>query len=170
MSTKIGLLSDTHGLWDERYSKYFSSCDEIWHAGDICSDEIVDKFLSLGKIFRCVRGNADGGKIRASFKDLLRFNVEEISVVLTHVGGHPGKYSSAIVKEFVSNGFPKLFVAGHSHILMVKMDNANNMLYINPGAAGKFGWHKVRTLVRFEIDGDDIKDLEVIELNDSNGL
>lgn len=170
MSTKIGLLSDTHGLWDEKYIKYFSSCDEIWHAGDICSDEIVEKFLSTNKVFRCVRGNADGGKIRLAFKDFIRFDIEGVSVVMTHIGGKPTKYSPSIIKEFATNGIPKLFVAGHSHILMVKMDKTNNMLYINPGAAGKFGWQKVRTLIRFEIDGDIIKNLEVIELNDKNGI
>ncbi len=170
MATKVGVLSDTHGLWDDRYLKYFSSCDEIWHAGDICSEEIVEKFLSSGKVFRCVRGNADGGKIRIAFKDLIRFDVEGISVMLTHIGGRPGKYSPEVKREFVSKGFPKLLVSGHSHILMVQMDKVNNMLYINPGAAGKFGWHRVRTLVRFEIDGDNIKDLEVIELNDNHGI
>ena len=159
---KIGLLSDTHGHWDEKYENYFAPCNEIWHAGDIGSMELLEKFESF-KPFRGVYGNIDDQKIRSALSPTLRFNVEELDVFMTHIGGYPGKYDRR-VKEVLSNNPPKLFVCGHSHILRVLFDKKLNMLYMNPGAAGIYGFHKVRTLLRFTIDKENIKDLEVIEL------
>ena len=160
---KIGLLSDTHGYWDDRYIKYFSSCDEIWHAGDIGSLEIAKK-LSEIKPLRAVFGNIDGYDIRKIYPEKTRFTVENTDVWLTHIGGYPGKYDPKVTPEIFTHP-PKLFITGHSHILKVKYDKTLNLLHINPGAAGKYGIHTIRTLVRFCIDNGDFKDLEVIELS-----
>jgi len=161
---KIGLLSDTHGFWDQRYIKYFNDCDEIWHAGDIGSFDIVEKFETF-KPFRAVYGNIDDIKIRDSFPEFLRMNIEDVDVLITHIGGYPGRYSPK-VKQILEANPPKLLISGHSHILKVIYDNKFNCLTINPGAAGKYGFHKVRTLVKFVLDNQNIKDLEVIELAD----
>ena len=161
---KIGLLSDTHSFWDDKYLKYFADCDEIWHAGDIGSVEVADKLESFTKT-RIVVGNADGGELRTRYKKMLRFKIEEVDVVLTHIGGYPGNYSREIAPYIYKNP-PKLFISGHSHILKVLFDKTLNLLHINPGAAGKQGFHKVRSIVRFVIDNDLIKDLEVIELSE----
>ncbi|MCL1943604.1 MAG: metallophosphatase family protein [Candidatus Azobacteroides sp.] len=161
---KIGLLSDTHGYWDNKYVKYFSSCDEIWHAGDIGSMEIVEKLSSL-KPFRAVYGNIDGQDIRKLFPKNARFTVENTEVWITHIGGYPGKYDNEVMPEILMHP-PQLFISGHSHILKVKYDRTLNLLHINPGAAGKYGFHVQRTLVRFCIDNGNFKDLEVIELGD----
>lgn len=160
---KIGLLSDTHSYWDDRYISYFESCDEIWHAGDIGTLDIA---LKLGQIkpLRAVYGNIDGQEIRAEYPEFLRFNIEEVDVLITHIGGYPGKYIPA-VKHILETKPPKLFICGHSHILKVMYDSKYKCLDINPGAAGIYGFHKVRTLVRFIIDKNSIKDLEVIELS-----
>ncbi|MDD2799049.1 MAG: metallophosphoesterase family protein [Bacteroidales bacterium] len=159
---RIGLLSDTHAWWDEKYVQYFSECDEIWHTGDIGSVELADRLAEI-KPLRAVVGNIDGHELRRMFPVNSRFTIEGADVWLTHIGGHPGKYAPEIIPELYSNP-PKLFVCGHSHILRVKFDKKLNMLYINPGAAGKQGFHKQRTLIRFTIDQGDFKDLEVIEL------
>lgn len=159
---KIGLLSDTHGYWDEKYKAYFNECDEIWHAGDIGSMEIANKFEKL-KPFRAVYGNIDDYKIRLAYPEMLRFEVENIDVLIVHIGGYPGKYDPSISSKLFSNP-PKLFISGHSHILKVMYDEKIKTLHINPGASGIYGFHKVRTLVRFVLDCGDIKDLEVIEL------
>lgn len=159
---RIGLLSDTHGYWDEKYATYFKDCDEIWHAGDIGSDILVAK-LSLLKPLRAVYGNIDGQSIRISYPKIAHFTVEEVKVMMTHIGGYPGRYNPEIRPELYATR-PNLFIAGHSHILKVAFDKNLNCLYINPGAAGKSGFHQVRTLVRFTIDGANIRDLEVIEL------
>lgn len=159
---RIGLLSDTHGYWDEKYATYFKDCDEIWHAGDIGSDVLVAK-LSLLKPLRAVYGNIDGQSIRISYPKIAHFTVEEVKVMMTHIGGYPGRYNPEIRPELYATR-PNLFIAGHSHILKVAFDKNLNCLYINPGAAGKSGFHQVRTLVRFRIDGTNIRDLEVIEL------
>jgi putative phosphoesterase len=159
---KIGLLSDTHGYWDDRYADYFASCDEIWHAGDIGSPEIVSA-LEAVKPLRAVYGNIDGAPLRMQFPKTAHFRVEEVPVMMTHIGGYPGRYDPGIRKELYDVR-PRLFVAGHSHILKVLFDKTLNCLYINPGAAGKSGFHQVRTLVRFAVEGEKIKDLEVIEL------
>ena len=159
---KIGLLSDTHAYWDERFIQYFSDCDEIWHAGDIGSQEIITNLQKI-KTVRAVYGNIDGHHLRALYAKTLRFNIENVEVLMTHIGGYPGKYAAEIRSEIYSNP-PKLFVCGHSHILKVMYDKTREMLCINPGAAGKYGIHTIRTLMRFIIDGEDIKDMEIIEL------
>jgi putative phosphoesterase len=160
---KIGLLSDTHSCWDEKFVQYFSGCDEIWHAGDIGSEEVLNKLQAL-KPLRAVYGNIDGHLLRASCPQTLRFKVEEVDVLLTHIGGYPGKYSSEIRAGLYANP-PKLFVCGHSHILKIIYDKYLQMLCVNPGAAGNYGFQQVRTLVRFVIDGENIKNMEVIELH-----
>ncbi len=159
---KIGLLSDTHGYWDEKYIKYFSECDEIWHAGDIGSDDLVKQLAAI-KPLRAVYGNIDGENIRLEFPKTAHFQIEGVKVMMTHIGGYPGRYNPEIRKElFITR--PNLFIAGHSHILKVVFDPTLQCLHMNPGAAGKSGFHVKRTLLRFSIDGDKIKDLEVIEL------
>lgn len=160
--TRIGLLSDTHACWDEKYRKYFGECDEIWHAGDIGADSLIKK-LSEIKPVRAVYGNIDGQSIRMDFPKVALFTVEGIKVLMTHIGGYPGKYNPEI-KPVLYTEQPDLFISGHSHILKIMFDKKLNCLHINPGAAGKSGFHKVRTLVRFSIDQESIKDLEVIEL------
>ena len=161
---RIGLLSDTHGYWDEKYVKYFENCDEVWHAGDIGSMELVQKFQSF-RPFRAVYGNIDGQDIRRLFPQTLRFQVEGAEVLIKHIGGYPGNYDSSVRGSLLVRP-PKLFISGHSHILKVKYDKTLDMLHINPGAAGIYGFHKVRTLVRFSVDNGVFKDLEVIELAD----
>jgi putative phosphoesterase len=159
---KIGLLSDTHSYWDEKYAQYFSVCDEIWHAGDIGSEEVLNG-LELLKPVRAVHGNMDDHRIRAVCPKVLRFQIEEVEVLLTHIGGYPGNYRPEIRQELYAHP-PKLFVCGHSHILKAMYDKQLEMLCLNPGAAGKSGYHQVRTLMRFVIDGAEIKNLEVIEI------
>ena len=159
---KIGLLSDTHTYWDEKYAYYFSDCDEIWHAGDIGNEEVLNKLEAI-KHVRAVFGNIDNHLIRTICPKNLRFQIEEVTVFMTHIGGYPGKYSPDIKNELLTNP-PILFVCGHSHILKVIYDQSLNMLCLNPGAAGKYGQHSVRTLLRFTIDGKNIQNLEVIEL------
>lgn len=160
---RIGLISDTHNYWDERFAEYFAQCDEIWHAGDMCSYEHAQKFAEL-KTFRAVCGNCDGGDLRRIYPELLRWKCEEVEVLMKHIGGYPGKYDPSIRGRIYANP-PQLFISGHSHILKVDYDKSINCLHINPGAAGIQGWQHVRTLVRFTIDGAEIKDLEVIELS-----
>lgn len=159
---KIGLLSDTHACWDDKYANYFSECDEIWHAGDIGSDGVAER-LAMLKPFRAVFGNIDGQSLRQQYSSIAHFMAEDVKVMMTHIGGYPGRYNPEIRKELYDTR-PGLFIAGHSHILKVAFDQSLNCLYINPGAAGKSGFHQVRTLIRFGIDGKNIKDLEVIEL------
>jgi putative phosphoesterase len=159
---RILLLSDTHSFWDDRYTKYTEECDEIWHAGDIGSIELVNQLEAL-KPLRAVRGNIDGGEVRLRFPETLRFKCEEANIVMKHIGGYPGRYDRSIIKQLYTNP-PHLFISGHSHILKVQFDPTLNLLHINPGAAGQQGWHKVRTLIRFTVDGSSFRDLEVIEL------
>lgn len=159
---RIGLLSDTHGWWDDRYLTHFADCDEIWHAGDIGS-EVIIRQLEAHCPVRAVCGNIDGRELSIRFDDVLKFKVEECNVIMTHIGGYPGKYDPHIKKDLYHER-PQLFISGHSHILKVMYDNIVGCLHINPGAAGRQGWQQVRTLVKFVIDGKEIKDLEVIEL------
>jgi len=161
---KIGLLSDTHSWWDDKYEKYFAECDEVWHAGDIGSMDLALRFEDF-KPFRAVYGNIDDSKVRRAYPEILRFNVENVDVLMTHIGGYPGKYDPFIRPVLFANP-PKLFITGHSHILKVMFDKKLNCLHINPGAAGKYGFHKIRTLVRFVLDDGNISDLDVIELKD----
>ncbi len=162
--TKIGLISDTHSYLDDAVFKHFENCDEIWHAGDFGTLALADR-LAAFKPTKGVYGNIDDKDIRIVYPENLRFNCEDVDVLMTHIGGYPGKYNPAIRTEMYSNP-PKLFICGHSHILKVMHDKKINCLHLNPGAAGKQGWHKVRTLMRFNIDGDKIQDLQVIELAD----
>lgn len=160
----IGLLSDTHGYWDDRYERYFASCDEIWHAGDIGTLELAERLADL-KPFRAVCGNCDGGDLRRLYPQILRFRCEEADVLIKHIGGYPGHYDRSIAGKLFVNP-PQLFISGHSHILKVLYDRTLGCLHINPGAAGLQGWHQSRTLVRFVVDGKTFKDLEVIELGE----
>jgi len=159
---KIGLLSDTHNYWDERYETHFAVCDEVWHAGDIGSLELAKRFEAF-KPFRAVHGNIDDYHVRYAYPQMLRFTLEDVDVLMTHIGGHPGKYDPS-VRPLLYAHPPTLFICGHSHILRVIYDKKLQFLYMNPGAAGKFGIHRVRTLLRFVLDAGDIRDLEVIEL------
>ncbi len=159
---RIGLLSDTHSHWDEKYLQYFETCDEIWHAGDFGSLEIALK-LQAFRPLRGVYGNIDGQDIRRHFPLVNRFTVGGAEVLMKHIGGYPGKYDPSIQGSILTRP-PKLFISGHSHILKVKYDKTLDMLHINPGAAGIYGFHKVRTMVRFVIEEGVFKDLEVIEL------
>ncbi|HJC94671.1 MAG TPA: metallophosphatase family protein [Candidatus Phocaeicola excrementigallinarum] len=163
--TRIGLLSDTHGYWDDRYLKYFESCDEIWHAGDIGSLELAER-LAAFRPLRAVYGNIDGQDIRIRYPETMRFTIDGADVLIKHIGGYPGKYDPSIRGQILVHP-PKLFISGHSHILKVKYDKTLDLLHINPGACGKYGFHKVRTLVRLTIDQGIFSDLEVIELNDN---
>lgn len=160
--TRIGLLSDTHGFWDERYAEHFSEVNQIWHVGDIGSLELAERLSQLHPL-KAVHGNIDGGDLRMMYPEKLRFKCEDVEVLMKHIGGYPGHYDRSIIKSLYENP-PLLFISGHSHILKVQYDQQLKMLHINPGAAGIQGWQKVRTLVRFTIDGKTIKDLEIIEL------
>lgn len=160
---KIGLLSDTHSYWDDKYETYFADCDEVWHAGDIGSMDLLLKFEAF-KPLRAVYGNIDDARVRRAVPEFQRFTLEGVDVLMTHIGGYPGRYEPSVRKMLFANP-PKLFITGHSHILKVKYDETLKCLHINPGAAGKSGFHRVRTLVRFVLDNGNITDLEVIELN-----
>ena len=156
------MISDTHGYLDESVFNYFESCDEVWHAGDFGPAVIADR-LKAFKPLKGVYGNIDGNDIRTQYPEKLIWNCEEVKVYMTHIGGHPNKYAPGIKQELLLNG-ARLFISGHSHILKIIYDDKINCLHMNPGAAGNQGWHKVKTLVRFAIDGNNIKDCEVIEL------
>jgi uncharacterized protein len=160
--TKIGLLSDTHSYIDDAVFEHFAQCDEIWHGGDFGSIEVIEKLQSF-KPLKGVYGNIDDGKIRTDFPEILVFNCEEVKVMIKHIGGYPPKYNSETKKQIIEQK-PQLFISGHSHILKIMYDEKLNCLHINPGAYGKQGWHKVRTLVTFCIDGKQIKDCNVIEM------
>ena len=159
---KILLLSDTHSHIDDTILKYVNQADEVWHAGDIGDLNVTDTIKKL-KPLRCVYGNIDDAQARLEFPLHNRFLCENVSVWITHIGGYPGKYNPAIREEMAMNP-PKLFICGHSHILKVMFDKKNNLLHMNPGAAGKSGFHQVRTMLRFVIDDDKIKDLEIVEI------
>jgi len=159
---RIGLLSDTHHYVDDAIFKHFDKCDEIWHAGDFGTAAVAEE-LQKFKPLKGVYGNIDGYDIRSQFAEVLPFSCEEVKVLMIHIGGYPGKYTPLARTNIISFQ-PKLFISGHSHILKIMYDDKFKCLHINPGAAGKHGWHKVRTLVRFAIDGENIKDCEVIEL------
>lgn len=159
--TKILLLSDTHGYIDDTILKYVKQADEVWHAGDIGHLKVTDAIQKL-KPLRAVYGNIDNDKARIEFPEHNRFMCEGVDVWITHIGGYPKKYNIRVKEEITKNP-PKLFICGHSHILKVMPDNKLNLLHMNPGAVGKHGFHKVRTMLRFVIDGSNIKDLEVVE-------
>lgn len=160
---RVGLLSDTHSFLHERALYHLESCDEIWHAGDVGDYRVIER-LEMLKPLRGVYGNIDDAKVRSHFPEHLLFEIEGVKVFMTHIGGTPPNYAKGI-KAKIKNENPKLFICGHSHILRVMPDpNLNNMLYMNPGAAGNQGFHKTRTILRFDISNGTIKNLEVIEL------
>lgn len=159
--TRIGLISDTHGYLDDAVFKHFEKCDEIWHAGDFGSG--VAEKLAEFRPLRGVYGNIDGTDIRMQYPELLAFHCEGVKVVMIHIGGYPGRYT-AKAKQALATEKPALFISGHSHILKVIYDDKLKCLHMNPGAAGKHGWHKVRTLLRFVVDGAAMKQCEVVEL------
>lgn len=159
---RIGLLSDTHSWWDDRYLTHFNDCDEIWHAGDIGSMRIIEQ-LEAHRPVRAVCGNIDGPEVRFRFSEVARFSIEGCNVIMKHIGGYPGHYDASI-RNAIYKERPQLFISGHSHILKVMYDKLTGCLHINPGAAGKQGWQQVRTLVKFTIDNGSFKDVEVIEL------
>jgi putative phosphoesterase len=160
--TRIGLISDTHGYLDESVFKHFEQCDEIWHGGDFGSIELAER-LSSFKPLRGVYGNIDGNDIQSIYPENLFFQCEEVKVYMTHIGGYPPKYNNR-VKPLILAHKPQLFISGHSHILKVMYDEKMQCLHMNPGAAGNQGWHKVRTIITFVIDGKNMKDCKVIEL------
>lgn len=159
---RIGVISDTHGWLDERVLAHLSSCDEIWHAGDIGSQEVAERLTDF-KPLKAVHGNIDGGIVRILYPEFLEFKCEDVVVLMTHIGGYPKHYWPAAQRR-IQQTHPQLFVCGHSHILKVQYDSSYSMLCLNPGAIGLSGFHQVRTLLRFEIDGNAIKNLEVIEI------
>ncbi|MBN1599659.1 MAG: metallophosphoesterase family protein [Bacteroidales bacterium] len=163
---RIGLLSDTHGYLDKQILSHLEVCDEIWHAGDIGTITVLEQLENL-KPLRAVYGNIDGHEIRAAVPETQRFIIENVDVLIKHIGGYPGRYDRSVFPVILNNP-PQLFISGHSHILKVMPDHKFNLLHINPGAAGKMGLHKVRTLVRFSVDKKNITDLEVVELHQKN--
>ena len=169
--TRIGLISDTHDYLDEAVFEHFKNCNEIWHAGDFGSIEIANRLVKFptppgGRtpLLRGVYGNIDGYDIRSIYPEQEIFMCEEVKVMMRHIGGYPPRYNPETKKEILLHQ-PQLFISGHSHILKVMYDDTLKCLHMNPGAAGKQGWQKVRTLIRFVIDGKEIKDCEVVELN-----
>ncbi|MET2985827.1 metallophosphoesterase family protein [Aureibaculum conchae] len=159
---KILLLSDTHSYIDNQILKFVKQADEIWHAGDIGDVKVSDTLKNI-KPLRAVYGNIDNAEIRKEFPLNNRFTIENVDVWITHIGGYPNRYNARI-KEEIKDNPPRIFISGHSHILKVMNDKKLNLLHFNPGAAGKQGFHKIRTMLRFEIDGSKIENLEVIEL------
>ena len=161
--TRIGILSDTHALWDDRYALHFADCDQIWHAGDIGSSEVADRLAAIAPLHAVV-GNIDGAPLRRRFPEVDIFEVEGMKILMTHIGGYPGRYApgmrSLLIKEK-----PQIFVAGHSHILKIINDPVLRCLHINPGAAGRQGWQTVRTLVLLTLDNGVPPDCQVVELS-----
>ncbi|HEX5626016.1 MAG TPA: metallophosphoesterase family protein [Saprospiraceae bacterium] len=163
--TRIGLLSDTHSFLDSKVFQYFETCDEVWHAGDIGSMEILDQLQRFRK-GHMVYGNIDDHRIRRELKEVDYFELEGHRILLIHIAGPFGKYTPQ-VRSLIEEYQPSILVCGHSHILKVAFDQKHQLLYLNPGACGKSGFHKVRTLIRFAVDGKQILDMEVIELHDA---
>jgi putative phosphoesterase len=158
----IGILSDTHSFVPEQVYAFFKDCDEIWHAGDIGNFQSAEDLRKF-KPLRAVYGNIDGGELRMMFPRELVFYTEKVKVVMTHIGGYPGRYDKE-ARELIVKEKPQLFVTGHSHILKVMFDKKYQMLFINPGAAGKYGFHKSITMVRFVVDGSNMRDLEILDI------
>ena len=158
---RIGIISDTHGTFDDTLRRFLDSTDEIWHAGDIGSLELADEIAAFRPL-HAVCGNVDGGMTRRVYREFDFFRTEEVTVLMTHIGGWPRHYQPAAVRR-IAELRPRIFVSGHSHILRVMNDPVYNLLHINPGAAGIYGFHKVRTAVRMTVDGADIRDMEVGE-------
>lgn len=167
--TRIGLLSDTHGYLDDRIAHHLRGTDEIWHAGDFGAADVVMELAGLAPVFRGVYGNIDGPEIRGTEPLVQDFEVGGLRVLMTHIGGYPGHYSPA-ARQLLAQARPGLFVAGHSHILRVMPDPRLQLLHLNPGAAGRHGFHKVRTLLRFGIDQGKVVDMQVVELGPRSTL
>ena len=159
---KIIVLSDTHSALDEKFLPHLEDANEIWHAGDIGNIEVLEKLEKITKV-RAVYGNIDNHTIRAATKEFIHFQCEKVNVLITHIGGYPGKYAEGI-KEKIQKLRPKLFICGHSHILKVIFDKKFKLLHMNPGSAGNYGIHKVKTILKFKIDKENIIDLKIIEL------
>lgn len=159
----IVLLSDTHGYFDNRFSPYLQECDEIWHAGDIGDNGTLEKLQKFAPV-KAVFGNIDGYPLRHELPEWLSWQTEKMSVLMTHIGGRPPKFAKDVLAR-IKQEQPKIFICGHSHILMVQYMKEIDCLHLNPGAAGKQGWHKVQTLLKFKIGKAEIKNLEVVELN-----
>lgn len=157
---KILLLSDTHSYIDERILEYASNADEVWHCGDF-GVNVAEKLEKIAKV-RGVYGNIDDDFIRKEYPETLYFKCENVKVLMIHIGGYPDRYT-ALAKKEIQKYQPKIFISGHSHILKVMNDPKNHLLHMNPGAAGKIGWHQTRTMLKFEIDGDKIENLEVVD-------
>jgi putative phosphoesterase len=166
--TRIGLIADTHGYLDAAVFRHFADCQEIWHAGDFGSISIAEELASGTRVpVKGVYGNIDGFDVRSVYGEELIFHCESVKVFMKHIGGYPGKYAPGVRKRLQEEK-PQLFISGHSHILKVQYDNMLQCLHMNPGAAGNQGWHKVRTIIRFVIDGAEMKNCEVIELGSRN--
>ncbi len=159
---RIGIIADTHSYLDEATCNHFDQCDEIWHAGDFGTIATADQLKNL-KPLKGVYGNIDGFDVRSVYPQKMVWQCENVTIYMTHIGGYPKRYAPGIKQELITSG-AKLFICGHSHILKIIYDDQINCLHINPGAAGKHGWHKMRTLVRLTIDGNNMKDCEVVEL------
>lgn len=160
---RIGILSDTHSCWDDRFATHFAGCDEIWHAGDVGCIDVIERLKGVAPVVRAVSGNVDHGEVRRKCNELEIFEIEGVKVCLTHIGGYPGRYAPGMSRLLRENGI-RLMVCGHSHILKVMYDQTLDVLHINPGAAGTQGWQKQRTLILLTIENGDMKDLEVVEL------
>lgn len=159
----IGLLSDTHSCWDDRYAIHFKDCDEIWHAGDIGCADVIDRLQAVVPVVRAVRGNIDHGPLLRRCPEIQQFEVEGVKVWMTHIGGYPGRYAPG-VRRMLIDARPRLMIAGHSHILKVMYDPELDLLHVNPGAAGYHGWQQQRTLMRLQLENGTVSDLQVIEL------
>ena len=160
--TRIGLLSDTHGFLHPKAREFFNDCKEIWHAGDVGNTSVLDDLSKISSV-RAVYGNIDGTPVRGENPAIQLFTIEQTKVLMTHIGGYPGRYEPGILQMIIKEK-PGLFISGHSHILKVMFDKKYKLLHINPGAAGKYGLHQVITMVRFRINGTNISDLEILEL------
>ncbi|MCK5847166.1 MAG: metallophosphoesterase family protein [Bacteroidales bacterium] len=159
----IGLLSDTHSVLKEGIKNFFKDCDEIWHAGDWGDISVLQSLREITPVIRGVYGNIDGPGFHADMPENLIFNIDKVKVLMTHIGGYPNKYQSRIKKLMLTEK-PQLFISGHSHILKVIFDKNHNLLHINPGAAGRSGFHKISTAIKFEINNDKIEKLQIYEL------
>lgn len=160
---RIGIISDTHSCWDDRFALHFKDCDEIWHAGDVGDISVIARLEGVCPVVRAVRGNIDHGAVVKRCPEILEFETEGVKVWITHIGGYPGRYAPG-VRRMLAEARPKIMIAGHSHILRVQYDSELQLLHVNPGAAGHHGWQRERTLVRLVVDNGDVHDLEVIEL------
>ncbi len=166
--TRIGLISDTHSFLDETVFEHFKNCDEIWHAGDFGNMDII-KNLAAFKPLRGVYGNIDDAAIRSMYPEDLFFTCEEVNVFIRHIAGYPGRYATGVKEKIIKNK-SGLFISGHSHILKVMYDEKLHCLHMNPGAAGNQGWHKIKTIIRFNIDKKEMKNCEVIELGERGAV